>query len=215
MAADKWRVTEIKGIFEFFGYEISSYLIQEALAKIQNEIKLEWMTGAQISIGEQIKSLLRYCGVYDYRAVEVVKVPYCYAALRAMPSACREVVEVLHVVRNRGLTPVITSNTGTTPGYVVRTILNYRGIEACFDSFFFSDELGVAKPNPAIFHQIAAQYGVSTSEIIHVGDTWETDVIGSQLAGSKSVWLSESKNCNDTVTIAELGQLTEIMDQLG
>ena len=64
------------------------------------------------------------------------------------------------------------------------------GIEDRFDAIIVSAELGVAKPDPAIFDQALNEIGASASETAHVGDSVFADVGGSVASGLTSVWLN-------------------------
>jgi putative hydrolase of the HAD superfamily len=48
--------------------------------------------------------------------------------------------------------------------------------------------LGVEKPDPAIFLWTAQKLGVLAHELIHVGDSWEADVLGALGVGARAVW---------------------------
>lgn len=53
-----------------------------------------------------------------------------------------------------------------------------------------SGELGVTKPDPAIFAAAAAAFGVSAASCLYVGDRLATDAIGATAAGMRGVWLA-------------------------
>lgn len=53
-----------------------------------------------------------------------------------------------------------------------------------------SGELGVTKPDAAIFVAAAAAFGVSAASCLYVGDRLATDAIGAQNAGMRGVWLA-------------------------
>ena len=55
-----------------------------------------------------------------------------------------------------------------------------------------SGELGVAKPDPAIFLHACSLFGVAPSEAMYVGDRLQTDAIGAASAGLAGVWLNRS-----------------------
>ena len=44
-----------------------------------------------------------------------------------------------------------------------------------------------AKPDPHIFNYTLAAVGVSAEEVVHVGDTYEADVIGARNAGIRPI----------------------------
>ena len=53
-----------------------------------------------------------------------------------------------------------------------------------------SGELGVAKPDPAIFSAAARAFGVSAASCLYVGDRLTTDAVGGAAAGMRGVWLA-------------------------
>lgn len=64
------------------------------------------------------------------------------------------------------------------------------GIRSRFRAFADSGVLGVEKPEPRIFEWTAAELGVSTSDIVHVGDAWDADVVGALKAGARAIWFA-------------------------
>ncbi|MBK8999106.1 MAG: HAD family hydrolase [Myxococcales bacterium] len=64
------------------------------------------------------------------------------------------------------------------------------GIRSRFRAFADSGVLGVEKPDKRIFEWTAAELGVSTSNIVHVGDAWEADVVGALNAGARAIWFA-------------------------
>lgn len=56
-----------------------------------------------------------------------------------------------------------------------------------------SFELGYAKPDPRAFLLAAARQGVSPSRVLHVGDSWDCDIIGGASAGMAVIWISHGQ----------------------
>ena len=83
----------------------------------------------------------------------------------------------------------VISDTIVTPGRGLRAILEQAGLLEHFtpSGLIFSDEIGCAKPQPAIFHAACAGLGVSPAEAVHVGDRESNDVVGPHGVGMKSV----------------------------
>jgi len=50
---------------------------------------------------------------------------------------------------------------------------------------------GKAKPHNTLFDKAAEHLNVAKSEILHIGDSLDTDVQGANNAGCQSVWLNE------------------------
>jgi len=64
------------------------------------------------------------------------------------------------------------------------------GYRALFAVVIDSGRVGVDKPNPRIFELAAEALGVPLSEIVHVGDAWEADVLGARAAGARGIWFA-------------------------
>ncbi len=87
----------------------------------------------------------------------------------------------------------LISDSGLTPGGVLRRALKLRGILRFFHFTIFSDEAGYNKPNPIIFKQALKLLGVQPKEIIHVGDLPETDIAGAKGMGMLTVWINRDE----------------------
>lgn len=71
-----------------------------------------------------------------------------------------------------------------------RLKLTRMGLTPYFSSVVISGEIGVTKPDPAIFAVVLRGLGVAAEESVHVGDNWEADVVGARNAGIQGVWLN-------------------------
>jgi putative hydrolase of the HAD superfamily len=83
----------------------------------------------------------------------------------------------------------IISDTGLTPGSVIRRYLSEKGLLSYFSATVFSDELGYCKPDVRAFMKALRLLGTEPAEAMHVGDLLRTDVAGAKAAGMKAVWL--------------------------
>ena len=83
----------------------------------------------------------------------------------------------------------IISDTGLTPGSVIRRYLSEKGLLSYFSATVFSDELGYCKPDVRAFMKALGLLGTKPAEAMHVGDLLRTDVAGAKAAGMKAVWL--------------------------
>jgi putative hydrolase of the HAD superfamily len=81
----------------------------------------------------------------------------------------------------------IISDTGLTPGRILRQLLDEDNISSYFRRFTFSDEVGYSKPHPAAFLITLEHLGVRPEEAVHVGDLLRTDIAGAQQVGMRAV----------------------------
>jgi putative hydrolase of the HAD superfamily len=70
-------------------------------------------------------------------------------------------------------------------------------LEPFFDTIIISGDVGVKKPNPAIFSIALEQTGLSKNEVIYVGDTNE-DVAAAMAAGIRPIFLARPVNRTDS-----------------
>ena len=85
------------------------------------------------------------------------------------------------------LVPVgLISDTGMTPGTEIRALLDRAGFGEHIRAFSFSDEVGVAKPQSAIFRHAASELGVDPDALLHLGDLEPTDIVGALNVGAQA-----------------------------
>lgn len=102
------------------------------------------------------------------------------------PRPVAGVSEVLPVLAQRYAIGLI-SDTGLTPGRVLRRVLRRDQLLTFFDALTFSDELGTAKPRPEPFLSTLRRLGAKPEEAAHIGDLPETDLRGARQVGMKAV----------------------------
>jgi putative hydrolase of the HAD superfamily len=91
-------------------------------------------------------------------------------------------------------------------------ILKNLQIASFFDVILASLPLGVEKPSPEIFHRALQHAEVSPEEALHIGDSWEDDVIGAQNAGISYLYLDRQSPPNpNTRRISSLEQIWEYL----
>ena len=102
----------------------------------------------------------------------------------------------------------IVSDTGFSPGRILKSLLNTEDILHYFSAFSFSNETKTAKPNIYAFEYALQPLGCSPEEAIHIGDIERTDIVGAKSIGMKAIRYSgDSKsnnyNENDLNSIAD------------
>ena len=85
------------------------------------------------------------------------------------------------------------------------------------DLLIVSEEVGVAKPDPAIFAIALERLGVAPSEALFVGDLPEFDLRGAAAAGMPFIWMNprgEELPADVAQPIAVIERLTELLPLL-
>jgi HAD superfamily hydrolase (TIGR01509 family) len=98
----------------------------------------------------------------------------------------------LERLRSEGRVLALLSNTMRTPGATLRALLERHGLLACFQHATFSDEVGVRKPDAAIFELTLRALGVEPAAAVHVGDDAMLDVLGARHAGLRAIQVTSA-----------------------
>jgi putative hydrolase of the HAD superfamily len=78
-----------------------------------------------------------------------------------------------------------------------------------FSMILCTEELGVNKPNPIVYQTALERTNALPSESLMIGDNLETDILGAQNCGIKTVHFNPSKIVHDIKT-TEIQDLTEL-----
>ncbi|MFB4165952.1 HAD family hydrolase [Alteribacillus sp. JSM 102045] len=81
-----------------------------------------------------------------------------------------------------------------------------------FDYILVSGAFGIGKPDPAIFNHALKLLSVETNEAVMVGDNLNTDILGSNRAGIKNIWINRDNAAPDPAISFdwEVSSLSEI-----
>jgi putative hydrolase of the HAD superfamily len=125
------------------------------------------------------------------------------AAVRFRPYP--EVPGVLARLRADGARLAVVSNWDVS----LHDVLERTGLRRLVDAVVISAELGVAKPDPAIFRTALERVGAGADGALHVGDSLEADIAGARAAGLQAVLvLREGGGAPDGVrTVSSLAEL--------
>jgi len=102
-----------------------------------------------------------------------------------------EALPVLKALKQRGKMVGLVSNFDHPPH--VRRILSHSGLGNIFDTTIISSEVGIQKPDPAIFALALQQTGISPHDALYVGDT-EADVAGALAARLHPIFIKRPVN---------------------
>jgi FMN phosphatase YigB (HAD superfamily) len=81
----------------------------------------------------------------------------------------------------------IISDAYTLDGRTLDRVLAHDGILNLFKRTYYSDQLGVRKPNPCAVREICSSQAIRSSQLIHIGDLPERDGLLSTNSGCKFV----------------------------
>jgi putative hydrolase of the HAD superfamily len=153
--------------------------------------ELYWSTDVDVPCRRQIEHFLEELHLeprsFDESVLAELEHAYANAALEVLPAVVEGAPQILAELKARGFGVGLISNTGRTPGYVLRPILEALGLAGSIDVMVFSNEHGQCKPRPSIFEELRRGLGVGYDELVFVGDNLYVDVHGAQRCGMRAV----------------------------
>jgi putative hydrolase of the HAD superfamily len=189
---ERLRLRRMEEILTAHGYGAVAERIERAYRALWRRCQdLYWSVDLDVPCRRQIEHLLEELELdprsFEEPVLEALEDAYAGAALEVLPVTVNGAVELLEALHARGLRVGLISNTGRTPGSVLRSILETLGLAASIDCMVFSNEHGRCKPEPSIFEELRQGLGVSYEEMAFVGDNLYADVHGAQCRGMRGI----------------------------
>ena len=101
-----------------------------------------------------------------------------------------DVPETLRALSEARYPLVVVSNWQCGLGQFVSDL----GLGSVFRHVLASAEEGSAKPDPAMFREAARRLGLPPERMLHVGDTYDEDVVGAAAAGCRAALLCRDQS---------------------
>jgi putative hydrolase of the HAD superfamily len=165
----------------------------DAWATLWHENILDRMLGKLGGLEDELRTMLRQLGMdpSDALVAELAETEMTgwAGAVTLYPDA----VQTLAALREHGLLLGLISNCSSQAGAVLGRI----GLAERFDSITLSCEVGVMKPEPAIFEHACTSLGVSPAECIFVADGAFTELDAAQAVGMIAVKIEQDHQSGD------------------
>jgi len=117
-----------------------------------------------------------------------------------------DVLPTLRSLRRWGKTLAVVSNWDPA----LPTLLAEVGLAEFFAFILPSAEIGVEKPDGRIFSLALQRLGLEPQEVVHIGDSYEADVVGARAVGITPILLDRQDKARYQDVI-RIGRLTELI----
>ena len=189
---ERLRLTRMEEILAAHGLGELADRIEHAYRALWHRCHdLYWSMDLDVPCRRQIEHFLEELELdpasFDEKVLEALEDAYAGAALEVLPQTVAGAEDLLAELRARGLRVGLISNTGRTPGSVLRAILERLRLAQHIDVMVFSNEHGQCKPQQSIFEELRRGLGVAFDEMMFVGDNPYVDVHGAQRLGMKGI----------------------------
>lgn len=150
--------------------------------------ELYWSSDRDVPCRRQIDHFVEALGLeLDDAVLAALENAYATVAVEIPPLIVLGADTMIPEIQDRGFRLGLISNTGRTPGYALRVILQRLGFAHRFDVMVFSNEHGECKPQRSIFEALRRSLEVDFDEILFVGDNLYVDIHGAQRCGMTAV----------------------------
>lgn len=185
---------------------------QECSAIWQGSRDLAFFDQIRLFIGMIDRELPALLNQNDFREISEI---YAGAVMQYRPKLIEGARKTLDLLSSDGYRAGLICNTGRTPGFMLRKLLEDYGIFGFFSSALFSDETIIRKPDAEIFERSLRELEAEKLQTVHVGDSWENDILGARAAGIKAVWISpENNKRSDCPIIKNISELPDVIATL-
>ena len=129
--------------------------------------------------------VFRRLGIPEGKHEEIFEEIYGFFANPSAWELYPDTRESLDQLKSSDFSLAIVSNWNSSLGEIVEGL----NITAYFDFVLSSAEAGVKKPSPRIFELALERARIEPSRVVHIGDTYQTDVLGARKAGIRGIML--------------------------
>jgi putative hydrolase of the HAD superfamily len=153
-------------------------------------------------------SLLRCAQAVGYGASMAAEAFDVFYRARNTVTLYRDVLPALDLLRARYRLYSLTNGNAD---------LKSIGLDHYFAASFAAREVGVLKPDPAVFRHVLAEARLDPEQVLHIGDDPVADVQGARNVGMHSLWINRAGARWDhalgvhPVTVAKLDDLVALL----
>ncbi|MEO8216138.1 MAG: HAD family hydrolase [Acidobacteriota bacterium] len=184
------RLAGLARVLRQHGLEQTDSAVRDAYRALWHRCyESHWQGDLDVATRQHIVYFLDALGIESSSRQDVLwddlEEAYGSPARELPPLAVAGAADALDFVRSRNLRSGLISNTGRTPGSVLRDVLAIRNLAV--DAMVFSNEHGECKPRRSIFEKLCLGLDVQPADVVFVGDNIYADVHGAQLCGMKAI----------------------------
>jgi len=202
---------EIKKAFSIVWKDYGDKKISENSIKHHNEENIEkWWFDFHFK-------MLKRLGLKDQVVAEGINkdIPHQFFSNSKIHKMYDDAKKILPFLKKHKVKLVLLTN-----GYKsTAKVIKYFELNKYFDHIIISCDVGMSKPDPKLYRMIAKKLSVEQKEILCVGDSYATDVIGAIKSGCGAAIIdrknTEEKKKYDCIYLNNLTQLKNLINSNG
>jgi len=208
-----WRVLNDRGTIH------SRIEVEKAYNKTFDFLQLTWSKSRDVPVRDHILFMLtsidsKLAGRLAKEDIAHIERIYSEGILEHPPRLLPGAKDALTEVREKGYRMGLISNTGRTPGSMLRVVMGKLGILDRFDTTTFSDEILFRKPNELAFNQTLEKLRATPKATVHIGDDSEKDVLGAKRVGMRTIQYAPDERSASKLADARVTSLDQVLDRI-
>lgn len=213
----KHRMTLMHNDLRELGFDYDLAIIERAYAQSEGFCNEVWNSNRDMPLDDHFLFMLS-CIDSDLpwklnkNGLDRLRKSYSEAIIQMPPVLFPHSKEVLEYLSDIGYKIGLISNTGRTPGSVLRRLLDQMRIASYFDFMTFSNEVLVRKPEKQIFMHAIRGLKTLPRLSVHIGDDPEADFRGARNAGMNALLIDGSGKGRRSDGV--IGSLEDLLDRL-
>ncbi len=216
------RIESLKALLEGAGCAHPVPVFEEAHDRCGVEMTARfWTANREPSIQDQVRLFFDclesgLCDRLDAEIFAQAVDAYGAPAFEYPPDLMPGARDAVRALAARGVRLGIVSNTGRTPGVVLRRILDRYDLLRYFETIAisYSDEVGFRKPDARIFTRTLEALSVMPGRALHVGDNPHDDVAGARACGMRTAHYATGACVPSPVADVIVGDLSDLPERL-
>ena len=213
------RISRIASILGSKGLAHAPEEIRAAYVKTGSFLELTWSKRKDMGARDQLLFMLssiddKLSGKLGRDDLAAIEKAYVESILDHPPRLLPGAKDALRAVKSKGYRVGLISNTGRTPGSVLRVVMQNMGILELFDTTTFSNEILVRKPAEGAFRTTLDKLRVIPQAAVHVGDDARSDVAGAKKAGMRAIQVLADGAVRSSLADDHVSSLGDIVARL-
>ncbi len=215
-----YRIKTLIGQVDKYGLVFKQHELNEAMQASWEYFNNVWINESRTpSTAETVSFFWRYLKLPDdSSSVKIISDAFADSIIAYPPQLMEGAKDAL-IKLSAEYQLAIISDTGFSPGTILRRLMRDNGVDKYFSAFSFSDETGVSKPDPLAFTHALRQLQRTPRETVHIGDIEFTDIKGAKNIGMKAIrfkgdltMFTIKENPAETIADAEAEHWKDIYD---
>jgi putative hydrolase of the HAD superfamily len=213
------RIDHIASVLSDRGIVFEAEDFESAYAETGEFLQMTWIKKRDMPVRDHVLFMLNSLDdrlISKLASEDLAEIERIYAEsiLDRPPALLSGANRVLRSIKEKGYRMGLISNTGRTPGSVLRVMMSRMGILDYFDATTFSNETLVRKPSEGIFRTTLDRLKAIPKDAVHVGDDANSDIAGARSIGMHAIHLVADGKFPSKVADAHVKSLDQVIDRI-